>query len=79
MSILSCTPENQTEFREALRANPELNDFVSAFYRLGLIDGLRNVVIATPPHSLAPRGVQPVLSYEVEQRIASNRAKGGQK
>ena len=65
---LFCHDGNVAEFNAALREQPDIRAFFVALYKVGMIDGLRGATLA--PVGTLPRGVQPVLSLEAENRIA---------
>lgn len=69
-AILTCGPENVTDFNARLRAElPEFYAIARECHRLGLIDGLRGARIG-PLGSLGQGGVVPVLSADTESRLA---------
>ncbi len=64
-----CDADNLADFRQALRAQPDIAEFIAALYKAGMIDGLRGITLA-PAGQLPPTGgVPPTLSQQAETRV----------
>lgn len=69
--MILCEHHNHDSFRYTLKKHaPEALALAIALYRLGMIEGLRGMLIAPCPPGL-PRGraVTPTLSMQAERRI----------
>lgn len=67
--VIFCDADSLADFRQVLRSQPDIAEFVAELYKVGLIEGLRGITIA-PAGKLPPSGgVVPVLPQEAETRL----------